>query len=84
MVQLQLELQLPAGWLTRGNNVVDNQDLLAFGHGVLLHLEEILAVLLDVFSGRARARELSLLPDSGKRKAEAESKAGTEEEATGV
>lgn len=79
-----VQLRLRASWLTRGNDIVDNQDLLAFSHGILLDLEEILAILLDVFGGRARARELSLLPDGGKGKAEAESKAGAEEEATGV
>lgn len=72
------------GFLTSSDNVVDNQDLLALLDGILLHLEEILAVLLDVLGRDARAGELALLANSGKGHTEAQSQGGAKEEATGV
>lgn len=70
--------------LTSGNNVVDNENLLSLTDGVLLHLEKVLAVLLDVLGGDAGARQLALLADGGKGDAEAQGKAGAKEEAAGV
>lgn len=69
---------------TSGNDVIDNENLLALTDSILLHLEEILAVLLDVFGGDARTGELALLANGGKRDTKAESKAGSKEETTGI
>lgn len=70
--------------LTRRNDIVNNQDLLPLADGILLHLEQVLAVLLDVLGSDARARQLALLPDGSKADAEAQGQAGAEEEAAGV
>lgn len=70
--------------LTSSDDVVDNQDLLARLDGILLHLEEIGAVLLLVLGGDARAGQLALLAHRGETGAETEGQAGSEEEAAGV
>lgn len=69
---------------TRRNDIVNNQHLLALGDGIRLHLEQILAVLLDVLGRDAGAWQLALLSNRGKRNAEAQGQAGAEEEAAGI
>lgn len=69
---------------TRRNDIVNNQHLLALADGICLHLEQILAVLLDVLGRDAGAWQLALLSHSGKRNAEAQGQAGAEEEAAGI
>lgn len=70
--------------LTRRNDIVNNQHLLALGDGICLHLEQILAVLLDVLGRDAGAWQLALLSHSGKGNAEAQGHAGAKEEAAGI
>lgn len=74
----------PRGAITGSDNVINDENLLALTDGVLLHLEKVLAVLLDVLGGDAGTGELALLADGSKGDTEAESEAGAEEEATGV
>lgn len=73
-----------SGSNTGGNDVVDDENLLALFDGVLLHLEKVLAVLLDVLGGDARTGKLALLADSGKGDAEAQSEARAKEEAASI
>lgn len=70
--------------LTRRNDIVNNQHLLPLLDGILLHLEQVLAVLLDILGSDTRAGQLALLSHSGKGNAEAQSQTRAEEEATGV
>lgn len=70
--------------LTGSNNVVDNEDLLARLDSILLHLEQVLAVLLDIFSGGTGTGQLALLADGGEGDTETKGQAGAEEEATGI
>lgn len=70
--------------LTRGNDIVNDEDLLALTNGVFLHLEEICAILLAIFGSDTGSRELALLANSGKWNTEAEGEAGAEEEAAGI
>jgi hypothetical protein len=70
--------------LTSGNDIVHNQDLLALANSILLHLEKILAVLLDVLGSNARSGKLALFANSGERNAEAKRKTRAEKETTGV
>lgn len=83
-LELVDEVGSSLGRTTGSNDVVDNQDLLAFTDGIHLHLEKVLAILLDVLGRSARARELALLPNGRKGNAQAESEAGAEQETTGV
>lgn len=69
---------------TRRNDIVNNQHLLALADGISLHLEQILAVLLDVLGRDAGAWQLALLSHSGKRNAEAQGQTGAEEKAAGI
>lgn len=69
---------------TRRNDIVNNQDPLSLADGICLHLEQILAVLLDVLGSDAGAWQLALLSHSGKRNAEAQGQARAEEEAAGI
>lgn len=66
------------------NDVVHNKHLLALADGVLLHLEQILAVFLDIFGRDAGTGELAGLANSGKSDAEAQGQAGSKEEAAGI
>lgn len=52
--------------------------------GILLHLEQVLAILLDILGSDARAGQLALLSHSSKANAEAQSQARAKEEATGI
>lgn len=70
--------------LTSGNDIVDNQNLLTWLNGILLHLEEILAVFFDILGCNARAGELALLANSSEANTELQCKAGAKEKATGV
>ena len=70
--------------LTSGNDIVHNEDLLALTNSVLLHLEKILAILLDVLGSNARSGKLALLANSSERNAEAKRKTRAEKETTGV
>lgn len=79
-----LDCDIALGVITGSNNVVNNEDLLALTNGILLHLEKVLAVLLDVLDGDARTGKLALLADSGKGNTEAQSDAGAKEEATSI
>jgi hypothetical protein len=72
------------GGTTSGNDVVNNQDVLTLGDGILLHLEEIGTVLLEVLGGDARSGQLALLADGSEADAEAQGQAGAEKEAAGV
>lgn len=69
---------------TRGNDIVNDEDLLALANGVFLHLEEIRAILLAVLGSDTGSRELALLANGGKGNAEAEGEARTEQEAAGI
>lgn len=69
---------------TRRNDIVNNQDLLALANGILLHLEQILAVLLDVLGRDARAGQLALLAHGSKADAQAQRQARAKEEAAGI
>lgn len=51
---------------------------------VLLHLEQILAILLDILGRDTRTGELALLTNSSKGDAQAQRKTGAKEEAAGV
>lgn len=70
--------------LTSSNDVVHNKDVLSLGNSIFLHLEEVLAVFLDVLGSYAGARQLALLADSGEANTKAEGKAGAKQEASCV
>lgn len=57
---------------------------MARADGVLLHLEEVFAVLLDVFGRDAGPGELALFAHRGEANTEAQGEAGPEEEAAGI
>lgn len=69
---------------TRCNDIVNNQHLLSLADSVCLHLEQVLAVLLDVLGSNAGARQLARLSHGGKGNAKAQGQAGAEEEAAGI
>lgn len=69
---------------TRCNDIVNNQHFLSLGNSIRLHLEQVLAVLLDVLSSDAGAWQLALLSHSGKGNTKAQGKARAEEEAAGI
>jgi hypothetical protein len=69
---------------TSGNDVVDDEDLLARLDSVGLHLEEVCAVLLHVLGRLAGTGQLALLADGHKGSAEAQGQRGAEEEAAGI
>jgi hypothetical protein len=79
-----IRLRVFFGALTCSNDIVHNQDLLAGLDGVLLHLEEILAVLLLVGGGLARAGELALLADGHEAGAETKGEGGSEKETPSI
>lgn len=78
MVGLGLE-----AYHTGSNDVVDNQDLLAGLDGIVLHLEEVLAVLLLVANGLTGTGELALLAHGNEAGTETEGQARAHEETTG-
>lgn len=69
---------------TSSNNVVNNEDLLTFLDSILLHLEQILAILLDILGRDTRTGELALLTDSSKGYTQAQRKARAKEKTAGV
>lgn len=70
--------------LTSRNDVVHHQDRLAWFHGILLDLEEVLAIFLLKGSLDRRPRELAPLANRRKARAQPQGQAGAEEEASGV
>lgn len=69
---------------TCGDNVIHNEHLLSLGNGPLLQLEVVRAILLHVFSGDARARQLALLTDGNEAGTELQGEGWTEKKAAGV
>lgn len=70
--------------LTSGNEVVNNQDGLSWGDGILLHLEEVLPVLLLVRGGNAWSWDLALLANWSKLAPESQGESWAEEEASSI
>jgi hypothetical protein len=83
-LELSNEVRGRLGRTTSGNDVVDHQDVLALLDGIILHLEKILAVLLDVLGGNAGTGQLALLANGSEGDAEAQGQTGAEEEAAGI
>jgi hypothetical protein len=75
---------IPRGKRTGGDNVIDNDDLLARFDGVGLHLEKVLAVLLIVGLGFTWAGQLALLAHRHEAGAEAQGQARADQEAAGL
>lgn len=69
---------------TCGDNVIHNEHLLSLGNRPLLHLEVVRAILLHVFSGDARPRQLALLANGDEAGPELQGKGWTEKEAASV
>lgn len=66
--------------LTRSNNVINHQHLLARLHRALLHLEKVGSIFLLVGSRHAGAGHLALLADGHEARIETERERGPEEE----
>lgn len=73
-----------SGLHTSGNDVVHHKDCLPRLDGILLQLEVICAVLLQVLSRDARARQLALLADGHEAGVQPQGQRGAEQEASGV
>ena len=69
---------------TSSDDVVNDDHLLARLDRIGLHLEEVGSILLLVALGVARTGELALLADGDKASAQAQSQAGSHQEATGL
>lgn len=69
---------------TSSNNVIYDEDLLAWLDGALLHLEVVGTVFLGVFGGDAGSWQLALLANRHKASIQSEGQAGAEEETAGV
>lgn len=83
-LELGGEISSRFGRTSSGNDVVHNQDPLAFLDGILLHFEIIFAVLLDVLRRDTGSGKLSLLSDGSKTKPESQGKTRAKEKATGI
>lgn len=69
---------------TSSDNVIYDEDLLAWLDGALLHLEVVGTVFLGVFGGDTGSWQLALLANGHEASIQSEGQAGTEEETAGV
>lgn len=67
-----------------GNDVVNDEDFLTLLDGILLHLEQVLAIFLDILGSHTGAGKLALLSNGNKSDAETQCEARAKEEAAGI